>query len=71
MDIDDYILNEKNSYVEINSHADARGAFLLRREVSIEAPLDRIPLHVYKEIILYCYWLSTSHSIGYLQLTPL
>lgn len=60
MDIDDYILNEKNSYVEINSHVNAREAFLLRREVLIEAPLDRIPLHVYKGE-LFCI------AIGYLQ----
>ena len=40
MDVDDYILNEKNSCVEINSHVDVREAFLLWREVSIEAPLS-------------------------------
>lgn len=30
----------ENSYVEINSHMDARETFFLWREVSIEAPLS-------------------------------
>lgn len=72
MDIDDNILNEKSAYVEINSHLDVKQSFFLCRGVSVEAPLDRIHLHVHKQelfLLLLVIYNSESCKIAQRQLT--